>query len=49
MVVLHHPLSLLLVGFIYFIPCTFGEKVEANNGKQITFAQISGIVWVEKC
>ncbi|CAH3026091.1 unnamed protein product [Porites evermanni] len=32
MVVLHHPLSLLLVGFICFIPCTFGEKVEADNG-----------------
>ena len=44
MVVLHLPLPLLLVGFICFIPCTFGEKVEADNGKQVLFVQISGIV-----
>ena len=49
MVVLHLPLPLLLVGFICFIPCTFGEKVEADNGKPVLFVQISGIVWVEKC
>ena len=49
MVVLHHPLPLLLVGFICFIPCTFGEKVEADNGKQVLFVQISGIDWVERC
>ena len=49
MVVLHHPLPLLLVGFICFIPCTFGEKVEADNGKHVLFVQIPRIVWVEKC
>ena len=49
MVVLHHLLPLLLVGFIFFIPCTFGEKVEADNGKQVLFVQIRWIVWVEKC
>ena len=37
MVVLHHPLPLVLVGFFCFFPCTFGEKVEADNGKQVFF------------